>query len=481
MLTKVNTKKKIALTALTTAVLAACGGGGDHGSGLRVTLDNADITSDSNYVNVTDDPNGPNVASVILKRAVDFLAGREIHADGNFPSPSGRDITRKIVGDQLLDINIKLRAASDSQQSQFEELDNKCAFGNPEIAIEKITSIDHNGKMNIVQGYYPDTYYEDCTVGYSFGTFIIAENGDAFEMEDHSLAFRNFIKANDPLYNISSMPLFENNNEKIVTAIVHNEASRTLDFEQLTPPTLEVYTDRFLAFDGSYLVTLPTSSGDDAYLFERGKEGFISMDRGDTVLNGMFFNNDGQFMTGAPPKDSTNEDFGGFSIFDPIDQSVTAYPDDPGHGFGGFFTISFLTRNGPKIVNYAYQIWDMDTNQVSCVFPDENAEQSGCQIYGATKRKFYKDYIVAFHDTGDKFYRYDLKNGELVGDFDLSNSGYVMNRDNVTLYQDVAYAEIVNSSNANKEFIEINLITGTVSNHGVIQDGQKQVKTFLVF
>jgi hypothetical protein len=465
-------------------LLVGCGGGGgggdDKDGGLAVTLESVQLAGDAAYVNLSDSADTNSVASLILRNFADLIGGQKVNAySGTSMAPDWLDATRQLVEGQLLEINVTLSAATESERARLAELNNKCAFGNPELSIDRAVKLEENGKMNMVLAQYPAVIHDDCDVDYKQGLFIVVENGDAFKMDDPNLLFARVTPAHNGLLNISDMPLITRIQSDKFEAIIYDEQNRTITFEDLTPSTLKMHRESQYTFNGTYLAAR-ADAGHEALLFKRGEQGFTVLDR-DVIINGMFFNNDNEFMTGIAPEGTPSNQWEGLSTFNPEDQSTAVYHTQPNENFGGGFYTSFLTRYKNRIVNTNGQVWDMATNIVDCIFPDDEPQSSECKTFGETRQKVYGRYVVKYSSIDQRFFVYDLEEGSLIGNVSIKGQGYVIEANDINLYSKVAYIKVVNPDTSNKEYIEVDLITGAVTNHGVIAEGSKRVTTFLAF
>lgn len=458
----------------------AGGGSDDDGSGLAVTLKNVDLSLDSTYVNMKSDDSSPSVASIALRALADLVGGQNVNAAGGYSMlPEGLDVTRMIQDGQLLDINVKIAAVSEADNERLIELSNRCAIGNPELSIIRVEKLEEYGKMNMVLAHYPAKIQENCDVDYEKGLFIFVENGDAFKMDDDALLFARITPANEGIRNGSDIPLITRYQTDKFEAIIYDKDANTLTFEDLTPSTLTMVREHSYSFDGEYLHAR-TDQGPDLQ-FKRGTEGFKELPA-DSSLNGMFFNTEGEFMTSLFVNDGqVVSEWSGYSTFDPVSMTTAPYHTKPGSNFGSF-DVNIVKHHKNKYVNSGLKVWDVDTNQVECMFPDDSpSDNSGCSLYGHVVIEYIGDHVVAYSSYENRFFTYNLETGRLEGSVNLAGTGYVIESDKVTLYKKVAYVEAVNPDNANKEYLEIDLLTGAVTNLGVIQDGSRKAETFLRF
>lgn len=443
--------------------LAACGGGGGSNGGedIPITLKNIDVKADDIIVNVA--PDEQSLASLILRTMVDLVGGNDALAASGI-TYSGNEISKKMVHGQILDLNITLEPVYPEDQEDFDELEDQCVFGNPEISINSVFSLDSKRNRSFVSIDYPASVSWDCTVLYKTGTFVVVENGDAFLVFDEFYDYiPSYIPANNQMFNLSDTPIVFMPGESPASLLIYDEVSRTITFEEITPPTVSI--DRDVSFDGTYLTAKDGKSG---YLFKRGEQGFTELDDG-WINSHTFFNADHELMTLYD---------GRYNIFDPEDVSLTIYPNQPPQAFG-----TPVLRYGNRIISLGQVVWNTETNQIDCLFGDANPDyqyliNSYCE--SASYSWPIDNYYVAYEEKKGKFYRRNLDTWTIVTDLDVSDAGY-SNVEGVELFKDRAYFKYVNPKTANKEYVEVDFETGQFINHGVIQDGARKITVFHAF
>ena len=74
------------------------------------------------------------------------------------------------------------------------------------------------------------------------------------------------------------------------------------------------------------------------------------------------------------------------------------------------------------------------------------------------------------------FSRFNLDNGAYV-QFDISNRGYIVQ--DFILFKDVALVEVLDSSDSNIKYLELNFETGEIIDRGVIENSDYRVITII--
>lgn len=88
----------------------------------------------------------------------------------------------------------------------------------------------------------------------------------------------------------------------------------------------------------------------------------------------------------------------------------------------------------------------------------------------------YKNMIHTVDSESELFSRFNLDNGAYV-QFDLSNRGYIVQ--DFILFKDVALVEVLDSSDSNIKYLELNFETGEIIDRGVIENSDYRVITIV--
>jgi hypothetical protein len=430
----------------------------------------------------------------------DFIASKK-YVDGALFSldPIVVYFKRDAAGDIVLDEN-----------DQPIVLEVECDLSAAEIRVNKVFLLNEKTKDFLSLVTVPDSVNEDCVLEFREALLVVKNTGETFEITGVDGGLSDVMPAQTPGHNSSDEALLVIGDQIYSLEI---SSDNTIVLTQLTSPDAQIaiYSGRVrsagaFAYDGQYL--LGASSGAVAstatfFIYEKGTTAFRILRPQEYDTNyylSVLLDDKGSFLFHY----ASNQ----FHVLNMEDLTYVSHLD-----YLGIVPIGTSPTNGDPAPVYESLC---DGNLVNSL-DDCNLSYEGLAIFGAVGR--FDKWIVgdratawnyeSFENTGSilcmpdlmingacdpsymsmvgselyavdknkaKYARYDLETR--IGTFvNLDDSGYLAT--DFEVFKDLAMVVVTDSSNSDKVYVEVNLLTGTVINRGVISEGSRKVLEFL--
>jgi hypothetical protein len=430
----------------------------------------------------------------------DFIASKK-YVDGALFSldPIVVYFKRDDAGDIVLDEN-----------DQPIVLEVECDLSAAEIRVNKVFLLNEKTKDFLSLVTVPDSVNEDCVLEFRDALLVVKNTGETFEITGVDGGLSDVMPAQTPGHNSSDEALLVIGDQIYSLEI---SSDNTIVLTQLTSPDAQIaiYSGRVrsagaFAYDGQYL--LGASSGAVAstatfFIYEKGTTAFRILRPQEYDTNyylSVLLDDKGSFLFHY----ASNQ----FHVLNMEDLTYVSHLD-----YLGIVPIGTSPTNGDPAPVYESLC---DGNLVNSL-DDCNLSYEGLAIFGAVGR--FDKWIVgdratawnyeSFENTGSilcmpdlmingacdpsymsmvgselyavdknkaKYARYDLETR--IGTFvNLDDSGYLAT--DFEVFKDLAMVVVTDSSNSDKVYVEVNLLTGTVINRGVISEGSRKVLEFL--
>tara|TARA_B110000879_G_C11145102_1_gene502045 strand:- start:225 stop:1868 length:1644 start_codon:yes stop_codon:yes gene_type:complete len=430
----------------------------------------------------------------------DFIASKK-YVDGALFSldPIVVYFKRDAAGDIVLDEN-----------DQPIVLEVECDLSAAEIRVNKVFLLNEKTKDFLSLVTVPDSVNEDCVLEFREALLVVKNTGETFEITGVDGGLSDVMPAQTPGHNSSDEALLVIGDQIYSLEI---SSDNTIVLTQLTSPDAQIaiYSGRVraagaFAYDGQYLLGISSSavaSTATFFIYEKGTTAFRILRPQEYDTNyylSVLLDDKGSFLFHY----ASNQ----FHVLNMEDLTYVSHLD-----YLGIVPIGTSPTNGDPAPVYESLC---DGNLVNSL-DDCNLSYEGLAIFGAVGR--FDKWIVgdratawnyeSFENTGSilcmpdlmingacdpsymsmvgselyavdknkaKYARYDLETR--IGTFvNLDDSGYLAT--DFEVFKDLAMVVVTDSSNSDKVYVEVNLLTGTVINRGVISEGSRKVLEFL--
>jgi hypothetical protein len=468
------------LLLISLIVLTACGGGGstsgggsDGGSPVssvdialsEVTISPGDVLATTTYQT--------NVAYTTFEELKKYLGRFEsliftnayaVTGCGVLCSPAyppvnigtTQQITQKLVSGNLVKLNVKFSKVNSSDSVS-------CDFTNAGILINNIWLTNLSTNDSIANLTIPSKVDSTCNLTYTTADYYISGSTNTAYALDTQITSKvaDIIPAGDPAFNTSTNPLIISSGQVSELSILNGVVTQT----QLTTPSITLGTYMgAMAYNGTYLVAVSTSTGNPIIVFQKGSKSFQNFRPYSNGYASIFINSDGNFVW-----NNTYQ----MNIFNPVTLSTTPYTpsSQPSAMFGA------NGRYSSWIMSDRCMIWDTSNgNWVNLYLYPTYATVDPWGPDGVPETFSYSriigKYAYCVDGTFRGYARYNLDSGSGVG-VNLDNLNLIAS--SYQIFSDVAYATTTNTSNSDVLYVKIDLVTGVVSNLGVISSGTRKV------
>ena len=382
-------------------------------------------------------------------------------------------------------------------------LEVECDLSFAEIRVNKVFLLNEKTKDFLSLVTVPDSVNEDCVLEFREALLVVKNTGETFEITGVDGGLSDVMPAQTPGHNSSDEALLVIGDQIYSLEI---KSDNTIILTQLTSPGAQVsiYTGgvRFagaFAYDGQYL--LGASSGAVAstatfFIYEKGTTAFriLRPQEYDTnIYLSVLLDDQGSFLfhyASSPFYVLNMEDLTYVSHLDylgvvPIGGDDVAPVYEPlcdGSVIGG----CTLSYEGMSIFGAAgrYEKWIVGDRATAWNYESfENTGSILCMpdfmmngICDPTYMSLVGSELYAVDKNKTVYARYDLETK--IGTFvNLDDSGYLAT--DFEVFKDLAMVVVTDSSNSDKLYVEVNLLTGVVINRGVIYEGSRKVVEFL--
>ena len=354
-----------------------------------------------------------------------------------------------------------------------------CDLTKAEVTINKVMEL--TSIFVLIDITYPNVVNPDCSFQFKTEQFIVASDGTVYSMKNMPSSIVSVISAEDVGFNTSGYPIVMDSNG--VAMIMKINLDGTFTFKELgTSGQSFSGMDHRFATNGDKTVLILSQNG-ILFLTYSSMSLNFTMTRFNEPYNcGIFIDSDGDFIT------QTSNSLG-FYKFDLISGELTTKWDgilkaqqnfDDHQYFKDFGPILNLNgkdiliggRFGTQVMSGWCNIIDIKTGQYTNVYPLPLSSSQDYYNDPADMSVMHGQYAYCATRSFRGYSRYDAISGNLVK-FDTDTLGvmvksYIMTRDS-------AIVEVVNASNSDKEYIELNFNTGVATKLGVISQGGRTV------
>lgn len=433
----------------------------------------------------------------------DFIASKK-YVDGALFSldPIVVYFKRDDAGDIVLDEN-----------DQPIVLEVECDLSAAEIRVNKVFLLNEKTKDFLSLVTVPDSVNEDCVLEFRDALLVVKNTGETFEITGVDGGLSDVMPAQTPGHNSSDEALLVIGDQIYSLEI---SSDNTIILTQLTSPDAQIaiYSGRVraagaFAYDGQYL--LGTSSSAVAstatfFIYEKGTTAFrilrpqeydsnyqlavILDDKGSFlfhyasnqfhVLNmeDLTYVSHLDYLGIVPIGYQTVGDADPEPLYEPLCDENIFDPnslENCSYSYVGRATNGAVGRFDKWIVGDRATAWNYEsfenTGSILCM-PDLMINGACDPIY----MSIVGSELYAVDKNKAKYARYDLETR--IGTFvNLDDSGYLAT--DFEVFKDLAMVVVTDSSNSDKVYVEVNLLTGTVINRGVISEGSRKVLEFL--
>jgi hypothetical protein len=362
-----------------------------------------------------------------------------------------------------------------------------CDLSTIELHVIDVRRLNLQDGSLIAEVLLPVELDQDCKAKFSQRTIIIDGQKTVFDItEDFQLeSVVSLVPAKDPTFNISNEALIDFGDGIIRTL---NFQDNILAIEQLSASTVDIRTDRLgrFIYDGTTLTGILDDTGSLALIsFNKGSTAF-EIFRPDPNESGyqnmayLAFGSESEKLLITTGRvrylDLENNTTDNLSL--DINRPDSCHSDESSPEC--LFADSL---NPGQVFLGRHQNWLIDTEAALNYKTGEYTGQLGClpQVALACGNAgMFFDYvgnlIYVVDDSRVKFIRFNIE----TRDYSLINLdewGYLAGFD-YYITPENAYLSVVNSTNSNIEFIEINYDSETVTSLGVITEGSRVVHKF---
>lgn len=476
-------RTRLALAAAGISLLTACGGGGGGGSGSASTPPQGSSAAATPVVLTAIDikptdvlANTVSTATTVSRAAgkVQFYASRALGLlVGNawaagLPSVRTDDqqaLTFKILDGKLQSLRPEISATNPADEAQL-----KCDLSTAEAKVNRVWIGDPAKGTLISNLTVPSAVNPDCTLTYGTADYLVTGDGKVVEMNLGTDQLKEVIPAGDEAFNQSTSILLVYGSGQIRAMDVAADGKAT--FTDLTADGAQILaTAGSLAYDGRFLVGVSSDPTFDGLLiYERGSTSFKLLRPSSSVhYHGVFLDSSGTFVW--------NWVNGTFMAVDPVAASYTSYaikvPAPTGlYGARG--------RSGSWFMSDRCVLWDMSsgTHYDLAVLPIGSADSTYPIAHGTSFARLSGGHAYCANDTRNIYVRMDLASGQATT-FNTDTLGYFPKA--FTMFSDHALVEVVNTSNSDRMYVELNFDSGTAIDRGVITIGTRKVVELMPF
>lgn len=422
------------------------------------------------------------------------------------------------------------------------ELEVQCDLSSAELKINRTYVLNLETEDMLIEAEIPDTVNADCLIEYRSATLAIMADDTVFDLTEAlagldgvptgSANIDNFVRAKDTISNSTNDPLIIKDGQVYVLELGTEEATLTQLTADGVPLTLDSQ-GRSLAYNGEFLLAGYLGGDLDVwYLFEKDNVSFRLFRRDGreeltdssgalnnwvdsngrlmvdlNILNtedlsflplmsevhGLAFDETTLRVTYTSESRDENFDFvvtwlpsaplpascynttdGGTAI-DFLRTTDCQYEHDYQESFDGTYGDWIYSSRGLAWNSRTFEstlwlsCWDGDLGKAV----DTNTCTEG---QAAEYSALYENNIWIVGRDKSVYLKYDLDTKTAVY-VNLDDHGYIAL--DYDVFNDVVLVESIFSSTSNKEYIEVNLDTGEVTNQGVIAEGGRVVINFI--
>jgi hypothetical protein len=439
-------------------------GGGSSGGGSTATVSNVkvthmDLAASDVLVKTTAKPTtvassiGTSITNLFSSAMAVNLPQLNVGVNNGF--------TNKLVNGNLVSLNPVITTTDGTTLT--------CDTSNAEVTINSVWLADKQNKHLLINATLPSKIDSSCNVTYDTGNFIVTGTGAVYSVDLPSDTMTDLIPAHDDGFNTSDSVLFYYSSG-MVRALDIGASSATLT--DLTDSALPLAsgTGR-IAYNGQYLVGLPSDRHDAALVFERSSKSFKIVPENE---NPMFPLYPGQAVMIAP-----NGEFvwnWGAGIYKKIDVVNGTYSNSylsslamPNGMYGG------VGRSGPWLLSDRCVLWNTETGDVETLGTYDTAPhdaEAPLQYAGDYVRMVGSTAYCVNHNK-TLFVRYNTDTNA-VSALNTDTLGYYT-KGLYTMFEDHALVEVVNTVNSDHLYLELNFDSNTAIQRGLISNGDRQV------
>lgn len=424
--------------------------------------------------------------------------------------------SRKLVSGALVKFNPVFKSYEKDSTGAAVEREVKCDFSTVEIDINAVYSLNRNNNDTLIVLSVPVSVMSNCSLNYGTKSYVVLESGKAYDVTEGLGGVANsmymsayligVVQANDPLVNKSNYPLIYSPMGTNLIRSIEVDASGKLVITDLTSVNAPISTMSMssntlpsFVFDGKNLVGLSASSqgglAKASYLvYQKGSTALRTFELPSTSFSFQyFFTSSGDIIF----YDANNSQ-ASFQKLDLSKLTVTPYTYSgvnawcdytrwsPGIAFDGSTGGQDTTGKpcGFQNITSSYGDWLMDNT--GRIWNYVNGERKYILGYPNLKNvssdqlsiKPYSKIIgkYAYAANNDIYVRYDMENNVGVN-FDLSSSNYIIK--GYQMFADFALVDVVDKSNSDRKYIELNFTSGKIIPKNTINTGNRSIQYFL--
>jgi uncharacterized protein YjbI with pentapeptide repeats len=396
-------------------------------------------------------------------------------------------VSKKLINGSLFALNPVVKYyETDSTGAQIEKT-IQCDFTKTEIQITASYELNTTTEDLLITALVPDTVDKLCNISNRTAILYVTGSSMVFDITSAIGTISDVIPAHDPGFNNSNTPLVVTGN---IVKYIELQSDGTLKTVQLTTadaPITTGYPGDF-AYDGTNLMGASTynSSGNALWFLYKKNSNSIKMFR----PSGSEWNTNGYlssilddqgrilFHYASSPFYVLNTDDLSFSPL--IAQPVGNIPPDSVN-FPGYFPSGMYGAKGRYdkwILSDRGVLWNYESNVALCVTSYPNTTIDLTTVVGSSPKysRLSGQYAFTVDRNMSNFVRYDIKNATGVA-INLDTNGFLGK--SFIVYKNLAMVEVVNASNSDRKYIELNFDTGLITDRGVISSGSRTVDTFI--
>jgi len=384
---------------------------------------------------------------------------------------TNQQVTRKIVSGTLSKIDVGF-------ETVIPNTSVACDLSNAEIKVNKLFFTNKSNTDAIANLTIPTTVSSDCKLAYRTSDFFIKATGEMYELDKSVINsnIKDVIQAGDPSFNSSKNPLLVSSTNPAyyfspctVSELSINSNSGAVVLTELTSADAPVYCyGGAIAYDGNYLVGVATSFA-GLIIYQKNNTAFKFFRNTDNSgYDSVFINNEGQFIR--------NHVFNMY-VFDPV--ALTSTPWTPSkqaeamYGHMGRYKTWIMSD---RCIAWNYSNGDFINNALYPVYKDSGGWSSGAYNSNPSYARIESKFAYCVTQELRGFSKVDLDTKVGVG-FDLDKEGYLAK--SYDLFANSAFVTILNTSNSDMVYIELDFTTGKVIKRGVISQGNRKVVSLL--